>query len=55
MSWRRETKQRMRADKRMGSGRRRHYPFIRGYPLPSINYDIKYRMGDELEATDETE
>ena len=37
----------------MGSGRRRHYPFIRWYPLPNINYDIKYRMGDELEAGDE--
>jgi hypothetical protein len=42
----------------MRSGRRRHDPFIRWYPLPSINYDIKYRMGDELatgdEATDES-
>ena len=29
------------------------HPFIRWYPLP--NYDIKYRMGDGLAATDENE
>ena len=43
-------KQRMETDKRMDSAR---YPFIRWYPL--LNHDIKYRMGDELESTDETE
>jgi hypothetical protein len=49
-------RQRMKTDKRMGSGQRQRYPFIRlagGHPLPIINYDIKYRMGDELEPADE--
>ena len=27
------------------------HPFIRWYPLP--NYDIKYRMGDALAATED--
>ena len=29
------------------------HPFIRWYPL--LNYDIKYRMGNELATTDENE